>query len=249
MDPRNKVALVTGGAAGIGNGIAERLRRAGASVLIADLDVDAGRRESERLGATFVSADVATEDGVRKMMALAAREYDGLDILINNAGGTTSPGYPEGPFERWSRTLDLNLRGPMLAIQLAIPLMKRRGAGSVVNVASVAGLGRNAHAFPEYAAAKAGLVRLTGTLAPLSERVGVRVNCVCPDWVDTPASRRIRADMSVAERNALPPILSPEEVAGAVVRLIEDETLVGRVMVLSGGKAARLLPVTDWSET
>lgn len=102
-------------------------------------------------------------------------------MLVNNAGGTTAPHFPDAPLEHWSRTIDLNLRGPMLASQLAIPLMARRGGGTIVNVASVAGLGWGAHSSPEYAAAKAGLVRLTSALAPLQEKLGIRVHCICPD--------------------------------------------------------------------
>jgi len=180
---------------------------------------------------------------VRETMAVAADRLGGLDVLVNNAGGIAPPYYPDAPVERWSHALDLNLRAVMLATQLAIELMGP-GGGAVVNIASSAGLGLGAHRAPEYAAAKAGVVRLTATLAPLSGQRGVRVNCVCPAMVDTPSSRRDRAGMTPAERAALPPVLAPEEIAAAVTELVENEELAGRVMVCNGGERPYLLPAT-----
>jgi NAD(P)-dependent dehydrogenase (short-subunit alcohol dehydrogenase family) len=238
-----RAAVVTGGAAGIGRAVAERLSREGASVMVADRDEPAGAAAAADLGATFVHADVATEAGVRETMAAAARRLGGLDVLVNNAGGISPPYYPEAPVERWSYALDLNLRAVMLATQLAIELMGTEG-GAVVNVASVAGLGLGAHRAPEYAAAKAGVVRLTATLAPLSRQRGVRVNCVCPDLVDTPSSRRDRAAMTPAERAAAPAALAPEEIAAAVAELVSDDELAGRVMVCRAGERPRLLPAS-----
>src|ERR687885_53706 len=103
--------------------------------------------------------------------------------------GVADPVYPEAPIERWGRVLDVNLRAAMLSTQLALEPLRRRGGGAIVNVASVAGLGAGAHGAPEYAAAKAGVVRLTGALRSLAAE-GIRVNAICPDYVDTPAVRR-----------------------------------------------------------
>jgi NAD(P)-dependent dehydrogenase (short-subunit alcohol dehydrogenase family) len=238
-----RAAVVTGGAAGIGRAVAERLLLEGASVLVADHDQAAGDAAAADLGAAFVHADVATEAGVRETMAAASTRLGRLDVLVNNAGGISPPYYPEAPVERWSYALDLNLRAVMLATQLAIELMGE-GGGAVVNVASVAGLGLAAHRAPEYAAAKAGVVRLTATLAPLAEQRGVRVNCVCPDLVDTPSSRRDRAGMTPAELAKAPPAMAPEEIAAAVTELVENDQLAGRVVVCRAGEPPRLLPVT-----
>jgi NAD(P)-dependent dehydrogenase (short-subunit alcohol dehydrogenase family) len=153
--------------------------------------------------------------------------------------------FPDAPLEHWSGALDLNLRAAMLGIHFALRTMGRRGGGAIVNVASVAGLGFAPHPSPEYAATKAGLMRLTACLGPLAER-GVRVNCVCPYTVGTEAVRRTIAE-SVAHGRELPPplqatLLEPVEVADAVVRLVQDDSLAGRVLVLYGGEPPRLIP-------
>ena len=101
------------------------------------------------------------------------------------------------------------------------------------------GIGFQPYDMPEYGAAKAGVVRLTASLATLEERSGVRVNCICPGWVDTPASRRARAQMTPRERNELVPpvLLEPEEIADAVVMFVEDDSMAGRVMIWQEGDA------------
>jgi NAD(P)-dependent dehydrogenase (short-subunit alcohol dehydrogenase family) len=247
MELEGKRALVTGGAMGIGEAVAARLAADGARVLIADVDEAAGRETASRLGAAFTAADLSTLDGVREMMAAAGRTFDGhLDVLVNNAGGVRGPHYPAAPMWEWGRLLDLNLRGVMLATQLALDQM--RPGGAIVSVASSAGLGQAAHKVPEYAVAKAGVVRLTACLGPLRESRGIRVNCVCPDLVDTPSSRRDRATITAAELAAMPPALPASEIADAVAGLIADETLAGRILVCRRAEPRRvLLPVMEWS--
>jgi NAD(P)-dependent dehydrogenase (short-subunit alcohol dehydrogenase family) len=221
-------AIVTGGGAGIGEAIAQRLTDEGASVLIADSDAQTGRATAKRLDATFVEVDLSTLDGVRFMMDTALGQWDRLDILVNNAGGVGRPRYPEAEPDRWLRWLDLNLRGVMLSCQLALDVMPPGGA--IVNIASVAGLGLGVHSVPEYAVAKAGVMRLTACLAPMREQRGIRVNCVCPDLVDTPASRPGRAGMT-AEELAAEPALPAADIADAVADFLTDDTLAGRVML------------------
>jgi NAD(P)-dependent dehydrogenase (short-subunit alcohol dehydrogenase family) len=250
MQIEGKVALVTGaGAGGTGRAIAIALAERGAKVAVNDLDVDGGLETVRQIGeerAAFIKADVTSEEEVSKMIAFAEESFGGLDILVNNAGGTPSPHFPEAPTEHWSRTLDLNLRGPMLAIQHALPSMRRRGAGAVVNISSVAGIGWEPHSSPEYSAAKAGLARLTATLAPLAHSDNVRVNCIIPNWIGT---EQVLADieaMSSEERSDVPDVLtSPEEIAGLAVKLVEDETLAGRVYVWWTGRGPTLIPLEE----
>jgi len=123
--------------------------------------------------------------------------------------------------------------------------MKKRGGGAIVNISSMGGIGFRPYDKPEYGAAKAGVVRLTASLATLKEQMGVRVNCICPGWVDTPASRHSRAEMTPEEREKLVPtiLLQPEEIAEAVAMFIEDETMAGRVMIWEEGEPWQIVPL------
>src|SRR5919198_5652995 len=195
-------ALVTGAGAGIGRAVALALAREGASVVAVDLDEDAARESVELAGSgKALRADVANDDELRAAFAAAGR----LDVLVNNAGGVSSPYFPDAPLERWSAVLDVNLRATMLATQLALETMRGRG-GAIVNVSSIAGVGYGVPPAPPYAAAKAGVARLTAALATLAEE-GVRVNCICPDFVDTPAARQSLERATPEERAAAPPLV------------------------------------------
>jgi NAD(P)-dependent dehydrogenase (short-subunit alcohol dehydrogenase family) len=250
MDLAGKTALVTGGAAGIGAGIAERLADEGMDVVLADLDQEAGTETASRIGGSFVRADVATAAGVRAAVDAARRSSERssgrLGVLVANAGGAGAPSFPAADPERWSYTLDLNLRAVMLATQLVLEPMAEAGGGAIITIASVAGLGTTSHDCPEYAVAKAGVIRFTSCLAPLRDSMGVRANCICPGLVDTPSSRRSRAGLTPAQREALPPALAPADIAAAAMRFLRDDTLAGRIMVCRGGEPSRLLPLVDW---
>ena len=250
MELQDRVAVVTGGGgAGTGRAIVLRLARAGAAVVVADIDEEGGGesvQHAEELGgrAAFVRADVTVEADVRDMITFAESTFGGLDILVNSAGATPAPHFPDAPVEHWSRYLDLNLRGPMLAIDYAMSAFARRGSGAVVNIASVAGVGYAPHSSPEYSAAKAGLIRLTATLAPLAERANVRVNCIVPNWIGTEEVKAEIAAMTAEERAAVPDELTaPDEIADAVARFVENEEHSGRVLVWWTGEPPHLIPV------
>jgi NAD(P)-dependent dehydrogenase (short-subunit alcohol dehydrogenase family) len=233
VDVQGKPAIVTGGAAGIGRAIATALAAAGAEVVLADVDDEAGPRTAEELGGHFVHADALADDDLRALIA----GVPGLAILVNNAGGAPEPYYPEAPIEHWSRTLDLNLRSAMVATQLALETMT--GGGAIVNVASIAGYRLTPHDAPEYAVAKAGMMRLAGALG---ETRGVRVSCVCPDWVDTPAVQRSLVAMTEEERAEVPELVSADEIAALVLDLIRDESSAGRVVVRPAGGETFAMP-------
>lgn len=241
MELNGRVAVVTGAAAGIGEAIALRLGAEGVAVVVADLDRAGAEATAERIqragGRSLATeVDVADADDVAAMAVLVESALGTVDILVNNAGGVEGPGFPDAPGETWYRTLDVNLRGTMLCIQAFVPALAE-GGGVVVNVASVAALGQQPHDLPEYAAAKAAVVRLTTALAV----PGIRVACICPDIVDTPASRRTRAAMTPQQLRELPPVLEPSEIADLVVGLIRDDSAAGLVVECTGGQTPRRL--------
>jgi NAD(P)-dependent dehydrogenase (short-subunit alcohol dehydrogenase family) len=206
MEINGTRALVTGAAAGAGRAIAAALAGAGAQVVGADLSPTDG---GIRLDVTDDAALVAALEEIRP------------DVLVNNAGGGghVPPHYPDASIVEWSGWLDLNLRAPMLATQVAL----RCGAGAVVNVASMAGLGAEPHVSPEYAAAKAGLIRFTTALAD------PRVSCLVPGWIRTERAEAELAAMTPDERAAAPEPITLDGLATAVLQLIAGPA---RVQVL-----------------
>lgn len=248
MDAAGAGALVTGGGSGIGRATALRLARYGAAVAVADLD-EAGARETVRLieagagRAVAIHADVAVDAEVRQMIAGARDALGRLDIVVNNAGvveGVTTQrvAFPELEPTRWMRMLDVNLRGVLLGTQHAIAVMRESGGGVIVNMASMAGAGLGPHPAPVYAASKAAVIRFSAALAPLGRRLNIRVNCICPDWVETPMVDRGRAELSPSAWQAIAPatMTQADEIAEAVLRVVGDDTLAGRVLLCVGPK-------------
>jgi NAD(P)-dependent dehydrogenase (short-subunit alcohol dehydrogenase family) len=248
MDIAGRVAVVTGAAAGTGRVIALALAGLGARVVVADIDGDgahavgaiiAGRGGAGRA----VRADVCDDRGIEAIAATAAALGGGLHILVNNAGGwgTTDRQYPEATPAEWGAVLDLNLRAPMRLTQRLLAPMTQAGAGVVVNISSSAGRGDRPYASPEYGAAKAGLIRFTTALGGLHKTMGVRVNCIVPDWIGLDRAHAELARMPASQRAAMPPLIPPATVAEAVVTFVRDDTLSGRVVVLPGGESRELI--------
>ena len=188
-----KTAIVTGGAKGIGRGISWALAREGARVFCADVDADAGRAleaEAEGLagGVHFVEADVGKSADCRRLVDSALQAAGAVDILCNNAGIQPPHSYVpahELPEEMWDRIISVNLKATFLLAALCVPPMRERGAGVIVNIASVQGL-QSAKGVSAYAASKGGLLSLTRQLALEYGEFGVRVLAVNPGTIDTP---------------------------------------------------------------
>lgn len=237
MEPKGKVAVITGAASGIGRATAQRLAAAGASIVVVDLDEAMGAEtvkliESAGGTTTFVKADVTDSSDAQRMLDSAIAKFGRLDILYNNAGiAVGSPPFPRAELQRWRRVLDIDLQAVILGTYLAAPIMERQGGGVIVSTASMAGLYPYKED-PVYAAAKAGVVNFTYSLAPWAAKLNIRVNCVCPGVVDTPLVRKgIEAAKRTGERAALPArIIPPIEIAEAVLTLILDDTLAGRAL-------------------
>jgi NAD(P)-dependent dehydrogenase (short-subunit alcohol dehydrogenase family) len=248
MEVSGKVAVVTGAAAGTGRVIALTLAGLGARVVVADIDAEGAAAACAAIAARSgagraVTTDVCDARGVAAIAAAADSLGGGPHILVNNAGGWGTAGrrFPEATTAEWGAVLDLNLRAPMALTQRFLGPMAQAGTGAVVNISSSAGRGQEPYASPEYAAAKAGLIRFSTSLGGLRETMGVRVNCIVPDWIGLDRAYAERDEMPAAERDRLPPLIPPETVAAAVVRLVRDDSLAGRVLVLPGGASAGLL--------
>jgi 3-oxoacyl-[acyl-carrier protein] reductase len=249
-DLSGRVALVTGAARGIGRAVALALARDGADVACADLrsaeDTAAAVRRAGRRAVT-IRADVSRGRDVRRMVERAARQLGGLHILVNNAGIAHRDPLEATREEVWDRVLEVSLKGTFLCCQAAVPVMRRRGGGKIVNVASLSGLiggvpsrrgsrarRRSGRSGPAYAAAKGGVIALTKWLAKELGADGIFVNAVAPAGVDTAMTRGFRYDTS---RFPIARMGSPEDVAEAVRFLVSDASnyITGQVLILDGG--------------
>jgi NAD(P)-dependent dehydrogenase (short-subunit alcohol dehydrogenase family) len=242
-----KRAIVTGGASGIGRAIAERLAAEGARVVVADLDAEGARGVAEALGppALHHEVDVADAESVRALIARAVDEWGGLDVLVNNAGIGVAATVDETSDEDWGRIMAVSLTGVFHGMRAAVPVMRAQGAGSIVNISSVAALvgvaGRAA-----YCAAKGGVMALTRAAAVDHVGEGIRINCIAPGTVDTPWIERMTGGdaatrQAMQERQPHGRFVGPEEIAAMAAYLAADEagSAVGAVMVVDGGMTAR----------
>jgi NAD(P)-dependent dehydrogenase (short-subunit alcohol dehydrogenase family) len=237
MELTGRIAVVTGAAVGIGRAIAQAVAAEGARTVVADIDATELARTAELIRAvggeaTPVRADVTDAAGVAGLIDAAGDE--GIALLVNNAGGANTATWPHADVDQWGATIDLNLRAAMLVTQLALPKLQ---GGVVVNTASTAALGFDEAASPEYAAAKAGLIRFTAAV-----RVpGVRVNGIAPDWIRTPRAEREKAAMTPAEQAIAPDWIPMSDVCDQVLRFVRDDTLTNQVVVVCPGEPPRTL--------
>ncbi len=245
-----KRAVVTGAGAGIGRAIALRLGAEGARVVIADVDEEGAKKVAAELeGDSLVHrADVTKEGEVEALIRRVVEEWDGLDVMVNNAGVGIAATTPETAEEDWDLVLDVCLKGTFFGMKHAIPAIRDSGGGSVINMSSIAALvGLNDRA--AYSAAKGGILSLTRAAAIDHVGEGVRVNCIAPGTVDTPWVARItsgyddpeEARETMKARQPHGRLVTPEEIAAMAAYLASDEagSVVGACMVVDGGMTAR----------
>lgn len=246
----NKIAIVTGGASGIGLAIVKRFHSEGAKIIIADLNLEAAQKEAESLGENVLAfeTNIINSDEIKNLIDFTISKFGRLDILVNNAGIGAASKTPDTTEEIWDKILDVNLKGTFLCMKYAIPLMQENKSGSIINMTSIAAL----VGLPEravYSAAKGGILSLTRAAAIDHVSEGIRINCIAPGTVDTPWIHRITNsyDDPVAARNnmiARQPhgrLVAPEEIAAMAAYLASDESksTIGSVMVVDGGMTAK----------
>ena len=225
-----KTALVTGAAQGVGFAAAALLGRIGYRIVLSDIKPLDGRvRQMQDAGsqAVGITGDVASESFVRELAERLARDYGALDALVNNAGISLIAPAESISAEQWQHVMNVNLLGPFLLCKYLGAQMLSRGHGSIVNVASVAGLSGIAHR-SAYNASKHGLIGLTRTLAAEWGGRGLRVNAVCPGWIKTEMDVADQgggayADVDIVNRVPMARFASPEDVAQAIALLLDAE--------------------------
>jgi 2-hydroxycyclohexanecarboxyl-CoA dehydrogenase len=246
----NRVALVTGGAQGIGQGIALALGEHGHRVAIADLNVEAAQATADRITATggtalAVRTDITDTASVQAAVKTVTEELGPIEIVVNNAGWDDFMKFVDTDEDFWDRILDINFKGALRVIRTVVPGMIERGFGRVINIGSDAGrVGSSLEAV--YSGAKGGIIAFTKTLAREVATKGVTANTVCPGPTDTPALRKF-ADSSGQDADkvlggmvrAVPMkrLAQPEDIAAAVAFFASDATgyITGQTLSVSGG--------------
>ncbi len=239
-----RVALVTGASGGLGAHFAGVLARSGARVAVAARRIDACSAVCDTIRAEGGDAhpfamDVADATSVRGAIGAVEEHFGRLDILVNNAGIATPAPALDLDEAQWDAVLDTNLKGAFLAAQAAARIMKRHGAGTIVNVASILGL-RVAGQVAAYAASKAGLIQLTKALALEWARHGVRVNALCPGYIETDINRDFfasEAGQAMLKRVPQRRLGHPSDLDGPLLLLCSDASayMTGSVIAVDGG--------------
>jgi NAD(P)-dependent dehydrogenase (short-subunit alcohol dehydrogenase family) len=245
-----KIAFITGAASGIGSACALRFAEEGATLVGFDLrdTPDAAWTTAVACApaASFSTGDVASEPDVAGAVQAAIRRFGHVDLVVNSAGVAGGGPVHQVSVEDWDRVLDVNLKGTFLVCKHVIPGMLERRAGSIVNIASVEGL-EGSEGGSAYNASKAGVVLLTRNMAMDYGRMGVRVNAVCPGFIDTPLLRQV-FDMPglaefrarIADAHQMGRLGEPREIANAALFLASDEAsfVTGHALAVDGGYTA-----------
>jgi len=249
FDLTGRVAIVTGGSRGLGREMAEGLAEAGARLMLCarrDEWLDKTTQEFRAAGFEVESmlCDVSKPDEVTAVVHKTIKHFGRLDILINNAGVSWGEMPEDMPLDKWQKVMDVNLTGCFLFAQAAAREMLKQKSGSIINIASIAGISSSANGpfYAAYAASKAGLIGLTRELAASWGRRGIRVNAVAPGLFHSRLADPVIDiyERSIQENNFIPRIGEPGELKGATVFLASDASsyLTGQTIVVDGGMTA-----------
>ena len=255
MRLNDKVALITGAGSGIGRAVAILFAEEGASVVAADLTGDSVRETVESISAAgghavALTGDVTDSADAERMVGAAVENFGKLDLLVNSAGLTSRHSSLEraSPEEAWERVIEVNLKGTYILSWYAVPRMERAGGGSIINLASTMGLVGYpvgiGGGFNPYPPSKGGVVQFTKTLAVDSARKNIRVNCLCPGFIETNLTSGLTSDPEMLEKlESLHPmgrLGQPREVAYAALYLASDDArhVTGTALTVDGGYTA-----------
>ncbi len=245
-----KVAVITGGASGIGESTVRLFAAEGARVVIADMQQERGEALAKELGgaAVFVPCEVRQEDQVKAAVDAAVSRWGRLDCLFNNAGFGGALGlYEDIPAEEFDMTFDVLVKGVFLGMKHAVPVMRAQGGGSIINTGSIAGVAAGRGPLV-YSAAKAAVIHMTKTAAMPYGEANIRVNCICPGYIPTPLStntvgkpEELMAERSAhyAERQPIPRAGKPDDIAQMALFLASDRSTFvnGQAIVVDGAVA------------
>ena len=256
MRLESKVALITGGGSGIGRACAEMFAREGARVAVFDISLERAQATTQFVTshggeAIAISGDVSVGDDAQNMVSATVEKFGKLDVLVNSAGVSARNAMPKGssPEEVWDKVIDVNLKGTYMVSWHAMPEMAKSGGGSIINLSSIMGLvgypvGMGG-GFNPYNPSKGGVLQFTRNLAIDSASKNVRVNCICPGYVETNLTSALTKDAEALSRlETLHPIGrlgQPEEIAYAALYLASDESgfVTGTPLVVDGGYTAQ----------
>jgi NAD(P)-dependent dehydrogenase (short-subunit alcohol dehydrogenase family) len=248
---KDRVAIVTGGAAGIGKGIALKFAKEGCSVIISDISELKGKKTAEEVSKTgragfFVPCDVTDNHQVQDMVSKAISKFGKVDILVNNAGGVSGPGVPTEDVteEQWDKITDLNLKSQFLCCKAIIPYMKREKYGKIINLSSMGAVHPPA-SIPHYHSAKGGVISLTSNLAFELARFNINVNAILPGPIRTEFFDEIVKDMpdqeaffaGLSSKVPFQRMGTPEDIAGVALFLASDLSsyVTGESIRVGGG--------------
>lgn len=246
---QEKITIITGAASGIGKGCAELFAQEGATVVVTDIQDEAGQELADAIGGAYLHVDVTDPASVEAMIKNTVERYGRIDILMNNAGIDGQQAVTgDSSIENWEEVTSINLDGVFYGMKYVLPVMVEQNGGVILNSGSTVGL--NAMGFlPAYSASKAGVIHLSKSVAIEYAYYNIRVNVICPSVVDSPLLRHVIANASDpegAERgfatlNPLPGMVTIDAVAKAALFLVSDDSsfITAVALPIDGGYTAR----------
>jgi meso-butanediol dehydrogenase/(S,S)-butanediol dehydrogenase/diacetyl reductase len=252
MRLKDKVAVVTGGGSGIGHHACLQMAKEGARVLVVDLVGDRAKQVAQEIKDTGgvaepLTADISEEAGAKSVAAKAESLWNRLDVLVNNAASFHHVSTEEATADDYEKVFKVNIYGTSFCVKYSLPIMKRQKSGSIINIASINGLVGMGPDWVNYSASKAALVNMTKTMAKDFVQYNIRVNCICPGMIHTPAMEDLLKRMGVTRKEAEQKFLGPRcllgrfgesyELAPFIVLLASDESSysTGSTVVVDGG--------------